>query len=667
MAVPDPVDAANPAPDVAEAAAAAATAAATATTTAAATATTITAAPYSAEEFLQNAYLTYIVPFATRFDPREAFRPASGSVESSISAVEQRDQLFFDETVDVYLILRAPYAHEPVLRAHLRRLVLTLDTHIINSPAADRETPPASEIVHDAIVENPEDAVVVADDAAANDGPRYAYAVWKVPVFLARPRMRLHLPTAVFSGAASLRVGSESTEPANARQAGYMQSCVPSTMNLLESFAADPLLGGVVPRLSAQRVAKVAPLTKPKDELRRISGRESLRLSIYPVLHTRVRFSRPNTVPPSASMIAVLEIDFTPYFDCEAALDKLALSVADGTVEDLNAQDGMRLPLSCVAHDHLTFLYRLAPQKRDVAPKNLTRELVIAIEVLILVRPEGEPNPCTPRLVMTWPTSIDFTPPVNPGFGQLKSAPIQRSHRPSQLSIGGGVLSQPLVSPSVMRPDALPALEAATAPPPAPPLPDFGITVTFTGPPGPVSVGDEFAWSVFVVNRSKADAIPPPPSAPASVLAQHAAATAARKLMLIPIPRRRLLARSDMRTARFSMASHPSPHPAANPGAAAASSSFSSGRNDALVAAAVLDEPEVHAAQRAAAPDCPDLVCLSADVRVGPLAPGACAVVELRFVALREGVVGLEAVRVLDLGSQEHVDVRELPLVVVKA
>jgi hypothetical protein len=60
-----------------------------------------------------------------------------------------------------------------------------------------------------------------------------------------------------------------------------------------------------------------------------------------------------------------------------------------------------------------------------------------------------------------------------------------------------------------------------------------------------------------------------------------------------------------------------------------------------------------------------DVVCLSADVRVGPLAPGACAVVELRFLALRKGVVGVEAVRVVDLGTQEHVDVRELPVVVV--
>jgi hypothetical protein len=74
MAVPDhdPVDAANPAP----------------------------AAP---DAFLEESYLTYIVPFATRFDPREAFRQVPGSVERSISAVEQRDQLFFGMEVRALL------------------------------------------------------------------------------------------------------------------------------------------------------------------------------------------------------------------------------------------------------------------------------------------------------------------------------------------------------------------------------------------------------------------------------------------------------------------------------------------------------------------------------------------------------------------------------------
>lgn len=504
---------------------------------------------------------------------------------------------------------------------------------------------------------------LVADESQEED-EQYVYAVWRLPVFLARPRIRLQVPSVVFSGVANFRVSSEDSSQLGSPGGGYMQSCVPSGMNLLESFANDPFLGGIKPQLSAQRVSKVAPLTKPKDALHRISGLQTLKLKIYPVLHTRVRFSRPNTTPPSAAMIALVEVDFTPYFDCEVALDKLTLGVTDGHVENLNSQDGMRLPLSCVAHDHLTFLYKLAPQQRDIVSKNLARDLVITIEVVVLVRPENEPNPCTPRLTMTWTTPLDFTPPVNPGFGQPKTTPIQRSHRPSQLSISGGVDNQPLVSPSVIRPDALPSLEAATARPLESVLPDFGITMTFTGPSKPVLLGEEFTWTVFIVNRSRPDmpAVHIHSSTPSSssTIIHHPAAAAggpaaSRKLMLVPIPRRR---RNELRVIR------PPSTATAMAIAAPSGGAVGAAQRDPLIADAVLDEAVVHAMQRNSVVDAAELVCLSADVRVGPLAPNACAVVDLRFLALRAGVVGLEAVRVVDLGSQEHVDVRELPLVV---
>ncbi|KAK3301119.1 TRAPP trafficking subunit Trs65-domain-containing protein [Chaetomium fimeti] len=602
--------------------------------------------PDVADAFLEQSYLTYIIPSTTKFDPEEALRQDGSSIENNISSIEQRDQLFFDETVDVYFILRAPYSDDQTLRSHLRRLVITLDTHIVNGAITDRDgASPASESIYNGAVEDVEQAVVVTEELQEEESQRHAYAVWKLPVFLNRPRMRLQLPSVVFSGAANLKMNTADAGQLGALDEGYMPSCMPSGMNVLESFANDPYLGGTTPRLSAQRVSKVAPLTKPKDALHRISGLQNLKLRIYPVLHTRVRFSRPNTTPVSTSLIALLEVDFTPYFDCEVALDKLTLGVTEGTVEDLNNQDGMTLPLSCVAYDHLTFLYKLAPQQRDIVSKNLARELIITIEVIVLVRPDNEPNPCTPRLVMTWATALDFTPPVNPGFGQPKPTAIQRAHRPSQLSISGGVDSQPLVSPSVIRPDALPSLEAATARPLETALPDFGITMTFTGPSQPVRLGEEFVWTVFVVNRSKPD-MPPPPSAPPSALARHAAAAASRKLMLVPVPRRR---RNDLRVIR-------PPSTAGGPGS----------KRDPLIADAVLDETVVHAMQRNSVVDAAELVCLSADIRVGPLAPNACAVAELRFLALRAGVVGLEAVRVVDLGSQEHADVRELPLVVVE-
>lgn len=583
-----------------------------------------------------------------------------------------------DETVHVYLILRAPCADEQSLRLRLRRLVVALDVHILNSVSSDRENPPASEIIYNGAVEDVEQAFVVAGEPP-DGGERHFYALWKLPVFLGRPRIRLQLPFAVFSGSASLRPAAP--EQHSGLRDGYMASCMPSGMNLLEAFSTDPMLGGVKPRLSAQRVSKVAPVTRPKEALQRINGLQNIRLKIYPVLHTRVRFSRPNTTPPSAALIALLEVDFTPFFDCEAILDKISLGVTEGTIEDLNTQDGMRLPLSCVAHDHLTFLYKLCPQQLEHATKIApSQDLNITIEVVVLVRPDDEPNPCTPRLVMTWPTPLDFTPPVNPNFGQPLTQPIQRAHRPSQLSIspgGGGADAQSLVSPSVSRPDALPSLEAAAAAAARTvetALPDFGITMTFTGPPGPVRLGEEFVWTVFVVNRSRAsdNNLPPTPANPTGTTSSSATTIinpppSSRKLLLLPIPRRSVAARrggNELRAAAVRPTS--STTTSANiivPGTKQPQ------RDPSSVAEAVLDEALVHAMQQQrssiSSSDAAEVACLSADVRVGPLAPGACAAAELRFLALREGVVGVEAVRVVDLGSQEHVDVRELPLVVV--
>jgi hypothetical protein len=440
------------------------------------------------------------------------------------------------------------------------------------------------------------------------------------------------------------------TELSGSMQKGYLQSGVPLGLNLLESFSGDPALGGVKPRLSALRVSRVAPVTHPSDQLRPIKGLQSLTLKIYPAVHTRVRFARPNTTPPSPALIALLEVDFTPFSDCESILDKINMSVTDGRVEDLNTQRGLALPLACVAHDHVTLLYRLEPEQLDIIARNPTRELDIAVHVTLLV----EPKRCTPVLTMAWTTTLDFTLPVNPGFGQPITQPIQRAHRPSQLSIGGTTESQSLISPRISRPDALPSLEAAAARSTEVTLPEFGITMTFTAPEHPVKAGEEFGWSVFVVNRTRPETVPA--AVPDSTLPSSAqtpatqppprpvpAPAASRKLALFAIPRRRR----------------------ADPGRSAA------GRGPAAakeVADAVLDEGVVHALQQRGGGvegGGTDVVCLSADVRVGPLAPEACAVAELRFLALRRGVVGVEAVRVVDLGSTEHVDVRELPVVVV--
>ena len=509
---------------------------------------------------------------------------------------------------------------------------------------------------------------------------RYTYAIWKQPVALGRPRIRLQNPTAIFTATASLKQ-SDAIAPATT-SAGYLPSGVPSGLNLLEAFGDDPAMYGIRPRLSALRVSRVAPVTQQaKDMLRPIRSLPRLCLRIFPAAHSRVRFSRPSctAAPGNPAILAMLEVDFTPFFECEILLDGIQLAVrgggGGGVVEDLTRrQTGLSLPLSCVAHDHVTFLYRIAPAEEDTVSRYPTRELDIAISATAL----AEPGICEPRLTMAWTATVDFTLPLNPGYGSALQ-PIQRSHRPSQLSIGGGGdATTSLTAPAVSRPDSIPSLEAAAAARATTEasLPELGITITFTAPPTSHKIypGDAFTWTAFVVNRG-------PPASPTPAMATTAAAAhnhhgnpaaAPRKLALVAIPRRRRAESGRVNRPPSVAASQPYPstNPHSHPDTHHQQHSHhhhAAHARDRTVADAVLDETVVHAMQRGSAVEEAPVASLSADARVGPLAPGSCHAVDLRFLALRPGVHALDAVRVVDVGSNEHVDVRELPVVVVES
>lgn len=522
------------------------------------------------------------------------------------------------------LILKTPQILDSVLRSHVSRLAISLEAQVVNSGSSSRDDSPSGQ--NDPIFigspKNINDPFILnqgQDTENSDTESRHIFCVWKVPVFLARPRTRLHSPSIIFTASAYLK--PDVSAELNSGRDGYLQSGMPSGYNLLQSFANDPSLNGVEPRLSALRVSKVAPVTRQQELLKHIRALQQLTLRIYPVIHTRIRFSRPTTMPPSSAVVAMLEVDFTPHFDCEVVLDKIELSIPDSVVENLNDRAGLRLPLHCVSHDHITFLYNIRPQEVDVTPRNPTRELSISIRATAQV----EPGVCMAPLSMSWTTNLDFTTPVNPGFGPPSAGTgIQRAHRPSQLSISGQAVT-PLKSPSAIRPDALPTLEAATTRAEVS-MQDLGITMSFTGPKEIVRPGDIFSWTVYVVNRATEKTALPP-----------------RKLALVAVPRRR---RNEVRPVR-------------------PPSTTTRRKGESEIADAVQDENVLHAFQKNAVIDSTDVVCLSADTRVGPLAPGACHVVELQFLALQEGLAGIEAVRVVDLGSQEHVDIRDLPTTII--
>jgi hypothetical protein len=421
----------------------------------------------------------------------------------------------------------------------------------------------------------------------------------------------------VFSATAKLKPAEQILT--DLRDDEYLPSRQPSGFNLLESFSNDPALGDVKPRLSALRVSRVVPAAQiSKNPVRPLKNISKQSIRVVPAFSVRVRYTRTSTTPSNPSIIASLDIDITPFAGLEIRLETVTFKVSGGVVEDLNNTHGLKLPLKCLPRDDITFLYRVQPDDLDNANDNIKPVQIFVMATVIVS------DTCTPQISVRWQTSVDFTPPVNPGFG-TPSQPIQRDHRPAQISVGSIDATSSATPLAISRPDALPSVELTTRHQRSSSVPDFGVTMTFTSNTssnGIIKPGVLFTWEVFIVNRSDRP----------------------RKLAVVVVPRRR---RSDR------LVTNRPP-------------STGDGRiKDPKVADAVVDENILYAMQKHAAVEPVEIICFSTDVRVGPLAPLACHAIELRFMALRSGVISLDAVRVIDLATQEHVDIIDLPSIFV--
>lgn len=535
----------------------------------------------------------------------------------------------------VYIVLQTPYFDERALRSYLTRLVVTLEARVVNSSLENHDGPPGHEIIYSGSVDPKQDPLIIVQGPDEEDNKNdegHVLVLWKQSVVINRPaRLRLQSPSVVFSATASLKP-AEQVLP-EVREDEYLLSQTPSGLNLLESFSSDPDLGGIVPRLSALRVSRVVPATQVAiDLLRPLKNISRRSVKVYPAFSVRVRYARPITIPTNPSITASLDIDITPFAGHEVVLEIVKLTVNEGRVEDLNNVQGMALPMVCLPRDDVTFLYRIKPDDQETIKTNIK-----LVQILVTAFVKISPT-CSPQISMHWQTSVDFTPPLNSSFG-TPSQPIRRDHRPAQLSIDSApssAISGTNVIPTISslalthpNPDALPDLDAPIRHQRTTSFPDFGVTITFIDSSATISSkapGEEFTWQVFIVNRS----------------------STSRKLALLVIPRHR-------RSNRPANTNRPQ----------STSTPFSRSGRDPSVADAFTDENILHAQQRNAAAEPAELICYSTDVRVGPLAPAACHVVELRFMPLVKGVIGLDAVRVIDLGSQEHVDVRDLPTIIV--
>jgi hypothetical protein len=504
------------------------------------------------------------------------------------------------------------------LRSYLGRLVIVLEAQVVNSTPESYDGPSHHEIIFSGSASESEDPLIIVQGPDENSRSRsegHILVVWKVPVFLSRPvRLRPQNPSIIFSATANLKAAEQ--VDSDILEDDYLPSLVPSGLNLLESFGNDEALGGMKPRLSALRVSRVVPATRfVKDLTRPLKNISHRTIKVMPAFSARVRYARPNSTPSCPAIIASLDVDITPFASSPISIEDVTFTVNDGIVEDLNTSQGMILPMACLPRDDITFLYRLLPDEMDITKTNV-KPVHIFIQARVKVSSD-----CEPIISLRWQTTIDFTLPVNPGFNQ-PIPPIQRDHRPSQLSVSSIEAVPTVASLAITRPDALPSMEAITRHQRTASIPDFGVTMTFTSAcTTKIKPGRIFTWDIFVVNRSDR----------------------ARKLALVVIPKRR-------RSERINTNRPPS---------------TGYGRRDPGVADSVMDENILHAMQRNAAIEPVDIICLSTDIRIGPLAPSACHSVEMRFMPLREGVIGIEAVRVIDVATQEHVDIRDLPSIIV--
>lgn len=586
----------------------------------------------SDQDLLRSLAIETVIPEDSNTELAELLADTSSPDDvysTRILSVKRRNLLFVDEDLRAVAALRIRPCEESLLRSLLSRTefkveVWHLDKSSVQGNNAASET--LKELTYSTTVKDITDPLVVAQESE-EDGDALIL-VWEVSLVLHRPRVRMQDPSVFLRSVVLVSSANGDT----AAEGAFLVPFKPREPNILEPMRNMPGFGKNAPYLAASRLERVDPAA-PRDQQQFKSENTSAGYRIIPAVITRMRYTRMSTPTPLPTLIASLDIEVIPLIEVQGRIKTAEVTMANGTVEDLMPQS---LPMDCQSHDLISLLYRLHPSKTPsavaspVTPGALSNldVLLVALDIQVRTSEFTQAN-----VHMTWTTNVDFFQALNPSFG-APSQPIQRVNRPTSLSLsnGNGRASQS-VNTSLQ-----PILGQTAA---------SAVTISFTAPEAPVEVGKAFSWNVLVVNGSSKTA----------------------RLAIIPLPRV-----PRVTTAISQFARRHAPKLSSASFQAAERRHVQASDVDVDFAQAVMDENVVYAMQHAnMAPPGTDLVAITAEIRIGPLAPGQCHESVLEMMALKAGTLQVDAIRVIDLvreGAEGAsapgvlLDIRDLPDVI---
>ncbi|KAF3905444.1 hypothetical protein ABW20_dc0103236 [Dactylellina cionopaga] len=393
------------------------------------------------------------------WNPTELLHPVP-----ALSTLAQRQHLYFDEDVPVFIALQIFGIHDDlVYKSYSSRLAVSLEVTAVENQVPrrpDGSRPPDGPILlYQKTIQDKDGGKTLWHDGDTR------LAIWKIIVPLGHPKAKPNNPRVVFSASATLKLLNQNTRlPENE----YLSSRQALNVNILESFGGES--PEKQPYLSALRVSRVIP-TQPatKESFSPLGYSSKKTFPIVPGLNFKLRGNKTPRRANTESLFAHLTLEVTPQLGCNFEIRDVVLECGGASIASMAASE-KTFPTMLQVMDEITFLFHIPNKSSPSQPPNLLKQIVVKLKGQAMIS-----DVCKPLVSTMWETSIDFSSRYET---QATTHPT-----PPSLRLAGRPLSSQS-NPSVS------IIESA------------GLTITFTAMSLNVRPGDIFSWRVFVMNRS---------------------------------------------------------------------------------------------------------------------------------------------------------------------